>query len=113
MSQQEDLIKSLAQYGGPIFKDFQEQKMTVQKFEIEKDSEIKQAEFVIINKMDHRDKWYKGATILLCLIALVVVSFFDKLQGVSPIIGVIIGLVLKSNSINDFLGTSKSSDSSE
>lgn len=78
--------------------------MTVQKFQIEKDAEIQQAQYVIVNK------WYKVTIVLVCLIALCVVAFIDKLQGVSPIIGVIIGLVLRSNSISDFLGTSKNTE---
>ncbi len=104
---QEDFIKNVIEQIAPVFTDFQEKKMAVHKFQIEKDTEIQQAKFVIINKVDFRDKWYKMIVVSICLVALCLVAYFDKLQGVSPIIGVIIGLVLKSNSMNDFLGASK------
>jgi hypothetical protein len=109
---QEDFIKDLLQQAVPLFKDLQEQKMAVQKLQIEKDSETQQAEFVVLNKVDARDKYYKVIIVSLCLAALCVVAFIDKLQGVSPIIGVIIGLVLKSNSLQDFRGGSDKKEES-
>lgn len=103
MDPQEALIKIIAEYVTPMYKSNQEQKMIIQRLSIEKDAEIKNLQLMALNKLDNRDKWYKGLVILACLIAMSVCAFIDKLQGLSPVIGVIIGLVLKTNSISEFL----------
>ena len=109
----DDLIKKLVEYLAPVYSSVQEQKIMIQRFKIEKDVEIENAKFTVIRSFDVSDKWYKAIILVACLLTLGFCGFYDKLQSITPLIGVIIGLVLKSSSVNDFMGKTRNTDGGE
>lgn len=56
----------------------------------------------VINRLDRRDKIFKGVLLDICLIGLVVLSIMEKAVSVAPVLGVIIGLLLKTSSITEY-----------
>jgi len=61
-----------------------------------------QNEIELIKILDKREKWFKGILICCSLIALIISANLDLHQSIVPIIAMLIGLLMKSNSISDF-----------
>ena len=108
--EQQAFLKELVEYAIPFFKHYNDSKTALQRQSSDNESVIAKQELDMLNRIDKRDKIYKALIIALCLIALIIVAFIDKLQGISPIIGVIIGLVLKSNSISEYFSASRNTN---
>jgi len=65
-------------------------------------------ELVTVGILDRRDKIYKAIIILACIAALSILAVFDKASAIAPVIGVIIGLILKNNIVSEyFTGSTK------
>jgi hypothetical protein len=101
-------LKDIIQEAATIFKQYHAGTSANQRLTIEKDTEYQKHELDTLNQLDRRDKWYKGLSLALCLIALAFVAYFDKLQGVGSVIGVIIGALLRTDSITAFFAGAKS-----
>lgn len=109
--------KSGLNYEGVIsegIKAFQE--YMIKKIEDEKHSseigmELEKQELQIIDKMDKREKIFKGILIVVCLVSLICVALFltESSQAIIPVISLIIGLLFRSSSVSDFLSFKKSS----
>jgi len=104
LSPQDKFIETLFDKGGEIMLQFTKMNSETQKFELEKISEIEKQELDIINKIDSKEKIYKGILITFTIITLVVVSIYvEKAQMIVPVISLIIGLLFKTNSVTDFI----------
>lgn len=57
----------------------------------------------VVRRLDRDQQWYKLAVLVLCIGALIFMGLKEKLLGVSPIIGVIIGAVLGGDAVSSFL----------
>jgi hypothetical protein len=57
----------------------------------------------VVRRLDRDQQWYKLAVLVLCIGALIYMGLDEKLLGVSPIIGVIIGAVLGGDAVASFL----------
>jgi hypothetical protein len=101
---QDQFIQTLFDKGGEIFIEYTKMSSETQKYEIDKASEIEKAELTTINKLDTKEKIYKGILIGICLIALVVIPIYIKeSQMIIPVLSLVVGLLFKSNSVTDFI----------
>ena len=101
---QDKFIETLFDKGGVIFERWLQTTSENEKFSIEKQNEIEKEEMQVAQVLDSRDKVYKAIIITVCILAMSILAYFEKAQSVAPVIGVIIGLVLKSSSITEFFG---------
>ena len=70
--------------------------------------ELEKEEMKIIERLDKREKIYKGTLIGVCIISLLISAvFIQKAEVVIPVLSLIIGLLFKSNSLSDFLSHAK------
>lgn len=98
--------------GGDLFKIWLDAQSKSEKQEIELINEFEKQELDVVNELDKRDKLYKGGLLICCLILMGVLAFLDKASTVLPIIGVVIGLVLQSDSVSKyFSGSTKKRNS--
>tara|TARA_B100000508_G_C11465630_1_gene282067 strand:- start:15881 stop:16339 length:459 start_codon:yes stop_codon:yes gene_type:complete len=101
---QDQFIQTLFDKGGEILIDYTKMNSETQKYEIDKASEIEKAELTTINKLDTKEKIYKGILIGICLVALVVIPIYIKeSQMIIPVLSLVVGLLFKSNSVTDFI----------
>ena len=62
----------------------------------------------LIDKLDTKDKLFKGVLIVICITALLLVTaFIEGSEGVIPVLSLIIGLLFKNSSLSDFLSFHK------
>ncbi len=105
---QDKFIEALFDKGGQMLIDYSKMTSETQKYTIDKQTEIEKEELIIINKLDTKEKIYKGSLIGLCVMALVLSALFiPKAEVVIPVLSLIIGLLFKSNSLSDFFTHSK------
>ena len=104
---QEEVFGNIIEHAVSVYKDYQEKSLASDTFSLEKEADNARLELETINKLDRRDKWYKGIMLSICIGALIISAFWDKLQNISPVIGVIIGLLLKSNIISEYYAGSR------
>jgi Na+-transporting methylmalonyl-CoA/oxaloacetate decarboxylase beta subunit len=79
-----------------------------QRYAADKNAEIEKDELKIINKLDTKEKVYKGSLIALCVLALLLTALFvPKAEIVIPVLSLIIGLLFKSSTLSDFFSHSK------
>lgn len=110
LNPQDKFIETLFDKGGAIFLKYSEMTTKVSESEMEYSKEIEKAELKAIQKLDFRDKIYKGFLIGLCIVALVTIPLFvPKSEMVIPVLSLIIGLLFKSSSVSDFFAFKKSS----
>jgi len=108
ISAQDKFIETLFEKGGEIMLQYTKMNSETQKFELEKLSEIDKQELNIINKIDTKEKLYKGVLITITIVTLVIVSIYvEKAQMIIPVISLIMGLLLKTNSVTDFIAFRK------
>jgi hypothetical protein len=100
---QDKFIETLFDKGGDIFKEWTKVSADTHKYSIDKESEEHKEELKIINKLDTKEKLYKGILISICIVALLVSALnFEKAEVIIPVLSLIIGLLFKSNSLMDF-----------
>ena len=105
---QDKFIEVLFDKGGEIFKEWNKNSIDVHKYSLDKETEIQKEELKIINKLDTKEKLFKGLLITFCIITLVIASFYlEKAQGIIPVLSLIIGLLFKSSTLSDFFSHSK------
>ncbi len=62
----------------------------------------------LIDKLDTKDKLFKGVLIIICITALLLVTaLIEDSEGVIPVLSLIIGLLFKNSSLSDFLSFHK------
>ncbi len=87
---------------------FYEMKASQDKMDAEQHLEMERQEIDTINKLDTKEKVYKGVLILFCTSALVFsVMYIDKAEIIVPVLSLIIGLLFKSSTFSDFLAFRK------
>ncbi len=105
---QDKFIETLFDKGGEILIEYTKMSSSTQKYQIDKETEIEKEELVAINKLDTKEKIYKGILIGICLFALVLIPIFIKeSQMIIPVLSLVIGLLFKSNSVSDFIAFRK------
>lgn len=105
---QDKFIETLFDKGGQMLIEYSKMSAETQKYTVDKQTEIDKEELIVINKLDTKEKIYKGSLIGLCVIALVLSALFiPKAEVVIPVLSLIIGLLFKSSSLSDFFTHSK------
>lgn len=102
---QSKLLETVVEKIGMVFTDYINSNAETNRQNLEKVKQVELETLKTLDQLDKRDKWYKAIMIVLCVGALSILGYFDKAQQLSPVIGVIIGLLLKSSSITEFLST--------
>lgn len=109
---QNRMVDKVMDKGVELFSIWMENQSINEKQEIELVNEFEKQELDVVNKLDKRDKYFKGLIVGTCLILMGVLAYFDKVSAVLPIIGVVIGIVLQSDSISKyFTGSAKKNSS--
>lgn len=105
---QDNFIEKLFDKGGQMLIEYSKMSAETQKYSVDKQIEIEKEELIVINKLDTKEKIYKGSLIGLCVVSLVLSALFiPKAEFVIPVLSLIIGLLFKSSSLSDFLAHSK------
>jgi uncharacterized membrane protein len=101
--------------GVKVITNYYSSKNEADKNSLEKSIEFEKEELNVIDKMDVREKIFKGILIAICLAALIFVSMYlrDSSQAIIPVISLIIGLLFRSSSMSDFLTLRKGSKESQ
>lgn len=111
---QDKFIETLFDKGGDIFKEWAKINADVNKYSVDKETEAHKEELRVINKLDTKEKIYKGVLIGICIATLIVASLYvDNSQAIIPVISLIIGLLFKNNTLNDFFTHSRKKDTNE
>lgn len=113
LEQQDKFIELLFDKGGEIFTKYNEIVSENEKFLIEKNNIYQLEELKVVNMLDRRDKIFKGILIIVCIFLLCLLAYYEKAQSIAPVIGVIIGLLFKSNSLSDYFSSNKKKNISE
>ena len=100
---QDRFMEMLIEKGAPIVTEYLRTTYESKKHQTEKQTEYGLQELKSMDLLDRRDKIYKGILLIACIIALGVLAYFEKAQSVAPVLGVIIGLLLKNSSIGEFI----------
>lgn len=86
-----------------VLQDITKQQKSNEKLAIKEESLFQRAKVEAALTMDSREKLFQAAILVLCIAVLSILAFYDKLLGVSPVLGVVIGLVMGKNSVGRFL----------
>ena len=113
LEQQDKFIELLFDKGGEIFTKYNEIVSENEKFLIEKNNIYQLEELKVVNMLVRRDKIFKGILIIVCIFLLCLLAYYEKAQSIAPVIGVIIGLLFKSNSLSDYFSSNKKKNISE
>lgn len=104
----EKALEMIFDKGTPLLMGYMQLQNEANTAQSEKDCELEREEMVIINKLDTKEKVYKGIMIGFCLTALMLASLFlEKAECIIPVLSLIIGLLFKSNSLSDFFSHAK------
>lgn len=68
----------------------------------------------LIDKLDTKDKLFKGVLIVVCITALLLVTaLIEDSEGVTPVLSLIMGLLFKNSSLSDFFSFHKDKTTNE
>jgi|GEM_PF-6334014 len=113
-SQQDQFIETLFDKGGDIFLEYSKLQAEKEKHNSETSNEVEKEELIIIDKLDLRDKVYKGILLCFCITSLLgAIIFIERADVIIPVISLIIGLLFKSNTVNDFFAHTNNKYKSE
>lgn len=105
---QDNLIQNLIEKGGPFVMEYMKMNAESERYAVDKDTELEKEELKIIDKLDTKEKFYKGILLFVCLTALILSALFiEKAEVVIPVLSLIIGLLFKSNTLSDFFSHAK------
>ena len=104
---QDKFIETLFDKGGAMFMSYLKTNAESEKYAIEKQTEYETQELKIVDNLDRRDKIFKGLLLVLSIFSLGLLAYFEKAQSIAPVIGVVIGLLLKTSSITEFFAGGK------
>jgi hypothetical protein len=105
---EDKFIEVLFDKGGKLLVEYSKITSETNRYAIEKDNEFQKEELKVIDRLDTKEKIYKGVLISLCVLALVLSAMFiPKAEVIIPVLSLIIGLLFKSSSLADFFSHSK------
>lgn len=105
---QDKFLETLIDKGGQILMTYSQMSAESARYTMDRDVELEKEELVVINKLDTKDKVYKGVMIGICVLALILSSLFiEKAEVVIPVLSLIIGLLFKSNSLSEYFTHAK------
>lgn len=108
LNPQDKFIETLVEKGGELLIQYARVTAENQRYEADKEMEFKKEELRVIDKLDYREKLYKGLLIGLCIIILFITPIFvEKAEIIIPVLSLIIGLLFKSSALSDFFSFSK------
>ncbi|MFN8366723.1 MAG: hypothetical protein U0Y96_05715 [Candidatus Kapaibacterium sp.] len=102
---QSKLLETVVEKIGMVFTDYINSNAETNRQNLEKVKQVELETLKTLDQLDKRDKWYKAIMIVLCVGSMCILGYIDKAKEITPVIGVIIGLLLKSSSITEFLST--------
>ena len=105
---QDKFLETLFDKGGEILKVHLQTNTEKEKYLLDKQTEYDKEELKTVDTLDSRDKLFKGVLLSVSIAALGLLAYFEKAQSVAPVLGVVIGLLLKTSSITDFFSGGKS-----
>lgn len=107
-SNNENTIAGLLKMLSPLLLNYAETQNDIIKHQINSDTELTKENNKLIEKLDTKEKIYKGVMILICISALLVTAFYiPKSETIIPVLTLIIGLLFKNNSLSDFFSHKK------
>jgi hypothetical protein len=107
-SSQEFLFQVLLEKGGPLVTEYLKINAQSNQYATDKSIELEKEELKIIDKLDTKEKYYKGILLVVCLLALIASAYLiERAEMVIPVLSLIIGLLFKSNSLSDFFSHAK------
>lgn len=105
---QENFLKVIAEMGIPLVGKYLESTAEENRYNMDKEVELEKEEMKVIDKLDTKEKIYKGILLVICLTALVLSALYiEKAEVVIPVLSLIIGLLFKSNTLSDFFSHAK------
>ncbi|MFN7910478.1 MAG: hypothetical protein ACK5QC_01560 [Bacteroidota bacterium] len=105
---QDNLLQNLIEKGAPFIMEYMKMSSESERYSVDKDVELEKEELKIIDKLDTKEKFYKGILLFTCLAALILSALFiEKAEVVIPVLSLIIGLLFKSNTLSDFFSHAK------
>ena len=108
LNPQDKFLEALFDKGENIFLEYRKMKKEADQLDSQITVELEKEEMKIIERLDKREKIYKGTLIGVCIISLLIsAGFIQKAEVVIPVLSLIIGLLFKSNSLSDFLSHAK------
>lgn len=108
LNPQDKFLEALFDKGENIFLEYRKMKKEADQLDSQITVELEKEEMKIIERLDKREKIYKGTLIGVCIISLLISAvFIQKAEVVIPVLSLIIGLLFKSNSLSDFLSHAK------
>lgn len=108
LNPQDKFLEALFDKGENIFLEYRKMKKEADQLDSQITVELEKDEMKIIERLDKREKIYKGTLIGVCIISLLISAvFIQKAEVVIPVLSLIIGLLFKSNSLSDFLSHAK------
>jgi hypothetical protein len=110
---QDKFVEEVVSKGSEIFGLYLQSKLETERLDIEKSTDYAKEELKTVDGLDKRDKYYKGLLIVICFAFLGFLAYADKTQNILPVVTLIIGYMLKSNSISEFFSMKKQLDKEE
>lgn len=105
---QENLLKTIMEGGIPLVAEYMKMSNEAERYNADIDAELEKEELKIINKLDTKEKIYKGILLTICLSALIVCAiFYEKVGVIIPVLSLIIGLLFRTNSLSDYFSHAK------
>lgn len=104
----ERLFDTLLEKAAPVVMSFMKMKAEADGVNLSQEIELEKEEMVVIDKLDTKEKYFKGIMLTVCLAALLSATIFlEKAEGIIPVLSLIIGLLFKSNSLADYFTHAK------
>ncbi len=102
-------LEIIVEKGVPILQEHLKSTHDLKTSLLKNELELEKEEMKVIERLDLKEKIYKGILIAICLTALVISAIYiPKSEVIIPIISLVIGLLFRSSSLSDFLRHSKS-----
>jgi hypothetical protein len=112
--QAQDNQEKLLKLGSELLDTYLKSKANTERFAAEKNAEYQQKELETVERLDLRDKIYKGLMLIFLISALIASTQFGVFDKLAPIISLLIGLLFKNSLISEFFtATKKRSNESE
>ena len=103
---QNQLLDKAIDVCAKLYEVYINKKATLDKQEIKLITEFEKQELEVVDKLDKRDKFFKGIILIVCIAGLIATAILEVATSVAPILGVIIGLILKNNAISEYFSGS-------
>ncbi|MEZ0612373.1 hypothetical protein ACAW74_27945 [Fibrella sp. WM1] len=105
--QQNDSQEKLLKMGSELLDTYLKNKANTERFLAEKQAEYQHKELETVERLDFRDKIYKGLMLIFLIAALLGSTQFGVFDKLAPIISLLIGLLFKNSLISEFFTATK------